>query len=111
MCEMDPVDRDIDLCHFPNMASTPSAVEPGREAPSRPESTAEPPAPLYPDLVGVAPPSPAGPIDAAEAATLATPPDIPLPQLSQTMRFSIRQIEFVFRYRREVGEDFRVGRG
>ena len=90
------------------MASTPSAVEPGREAPSQPERAAESAAPLYPELVGVAPPSPAGPIDAAEAATLATPPDIPLPQLSQTMRFSIRQIEFVFRYRRELGETFRM---
>jgi len=44
----------------------------------------------------------------SKAATLATPPDIPLPQLSQTMRFSIRQIEFVFRYRRELGETFRM---
>src|SRR6201996_8536115 len=101
---MAPVDRDIDLCHFPAMASTPSAVESGREAPSQTERATEAPAPLYPELVGVAPPSPAGPIDAAEASTLATPPDIPPPTLSQTMRFSIRQIEFVFRYRRELGE-------
>jgi cytochrome P450 len=105
---MAPVDRDIDLCHFPDMASTPSAVESGREAPSQPERAAEAAAPLYPELVGIAPPSPAGPIEAAEAAALATPPDIPLPKLSQTMRFSIRQIEFVFRYQRELGETFRM---
>src|ERR1700742_2109109 len=106
LCEMAPVDRDIDLCQLHAMASTPSAIEP------RPDATAERPAelaaPLYPELVGAAGPSPAGPIDAAEAATLATPPDIPLPQLSQTMRFSIRQIEFVFRYKRELGETFRM---
>ncbi len=80
------------------MASTPTAVETQTEAP----------APLYPELVGAASPSPAGPIDAAEAAALATPPDIPLPKFAQTTRFSIRQIEFVFRYRRELGEVFRM---
>ncbi len=89
------------------MASTPSAVDSRPDAGSA-ERAAEATTPLYPELVGVAPPSPAGPIDAAEAASLSTPPDIPLPQLSQTMRFSIRQIEFVFRYRRELGETFRM---
>jgi cytochrome P450 len=89
------------------MASSPSAIDSRPDA-DAPERQAEAPAPLYPELVGAAPPSPAGPIDAAEAAALATPPDIPLPKLSQTMRFSIRQIEFVFRYRRELGETFRM---
>src|SRR6201999_694581 len=62
----------------------------------------------HPDLVGAASPSPAGPIEAAEAATLAAAPDIPLPKLAQTVRFRMRQIEFVFRYRRELGETFRM---
>jgi cytochrome P450 len=87
------------------MATTPSAVE--NRAAGTEERAAEP-LPLYPELVGAASPSPAGPIEAAEMAALATPPDIPLPQLAQTLRFSMRQIEFVFRYRRELGEVFRM---
>jgi cytochrome P450 len=59
-------------------------------------------------LAGRAPPSPAGPIDAGELAGLAPPPSIPLPLLAQTLRFSQRQIEFVFRARRELGEVFRM---
>ncbi|HVW47224.1 MAG TPA: cytochrome P450, partial [Solirubrobacterales bacterium] len=95
------------------MASSPSAIDSERREATSPERPAAAPAPaqpvpLHPELVGTAPPSPAGPIDAAEAATLAAPPDIPLPKLAQTMRFSIRQIEFVFRYRRELGETFRM---
>jgi cytochrome P450 len=58
------------------------------------------------DLVGRAPESPAGPIEASEAASLPTPPEIPLPPLLQTLRFNQRQIEFVFRARRELGEVF-----
>jgi cytochrome P450 len=57
---------------------------------------------------GVAPPSPAGPIEAAELAAYPQPPSIPLPRLAQTLRFSARQIEFVFRARRELGEVFRM---
>ena len=57
-------------------------------------------------LVGEAPPSPAGPIEAAELGSLATPPAIPLPRLIQVLRFNQRQIEFVFRARRELGEVF-----
>ena len=57
-------------------------------------------------LVGEAPASPAGPIDEAELAGLRQPPPIPLPSLVQTLRFSQRQIEFVFRARRELGEVF-----
>jgi cytochrome P450 len=57
-------------------------------------------------LVGEAHPSPAGPIDAAELAGLAAPPRIELPRLLQSLRFNQRQIEFVFRARREHGEVF-----
>jgi cytochrome P450 len=64
--------------------------------------------PLRDGLVGSAPPSPAGPIDAAEAAALPQPPSIPLPRILQTVRFNQRQIEFVFRGRREFGEVFRM---
>jgi cytochrome P450 len=60
------------------------------------------------DLVGEAPPSPAGPIDAAELAGLPSPPSIALPRLAQSLRFNQRQIEFVFRARRELGEVFRM---
>jgi cytochrome P450 len=55
-----------------------------------------------------APPSPAGPIEAAELAELPRPPAIELPTTIQALRFSRRQIEFVFRARRELGEVFRM---
>jgi cytochrome P450 len=84
------------------MATTPSAVETRRDA-----ANEERP-PLFPELVGAAPPSPAGPIEAAEMAALATAPDVQLPKVAQTLRFSMRQIEFVFRGRREHGEVFRM---
>jgi cytochrome P450 len=85
------------------MATSPTAVEP------RPgEQSSESQGPLFPELVGVAPESPAGPIETAELAELATAPDIPLPKVTQTLRFSMRQIEFVFKYRRELGEVFRM---
>jgi cytochrome P450 len=71
-------------------------------------AVAEIPSTEAPALVGSAPPSPAGPIDAAEAASLLTVPSIPLPPLAQTLRFSQRQIEYVFRARRELGEVFRM---
>jgi cytochrome P450 len=89
------------------MATPPSAVETSRDAATE-ERAAEAPAPLYPELVGAAPPSPAGPIDAAEAAALAVAPNIDLPKVAQTLRFSMRQIEFVFKGRRELGEVFRM---
>jgi cytochrome P450 len=105
---MTPVDHDIDLCNLaPAMATSPSAVESRRDAAAE-ERQGESPAPLFPELVGAAPPSPAGPIEAAEMAALAPPPDIPLPKLAQTVRFSMRQIEFVFKARRELGEVFRM---
>jgi cytochrome P450 len=59
-------------------------------------------------LVGDAPASPAGPIEAAEQASLPTPPAVRLPSLLQSLRFNQRQIEFVFRARRELGEVFRM---
>jgi cytochrome P450 len=59
-------------------------------------------------LIGSAAPSPAGPIEEAELATLPAPPSVELPHLSQTLRFSQRQIEFVFRARRLHGETFRM---
>jgi cytochrome P450 len=89
------------------MATTPSATEPSHDATaeSRPAEAA---APLFPELVGAAPPSPAGPIEADEMAALASAPDVELPKVAQTLRFSMRQIEFVFRGRREHGEVFRM---
>jgi cytochrome P450 len=59
-------------------------------------------------LIGEAPPSPAGPIDAAEAASLAAPPMIDLPRALQVLRFNQRQIDFVFGARRRLGETFRM---
>jgi cytochrome P450 family 135 len=59
-------------------------------------------------LVGKVPPSPAGPIEASELSELASPPSIALPRLAQSLRFNQRQIEFVFRARRELGEVFRM---
>lgn len=86
------------------MATSSTAVE------NRRDQGAEKPAEgsLFPELVGAAPPSPAGPIEAAELATLPSAPDIQLPKLAQTLRFSMRQIEFVFKGRRELGEVFRM---
>jgi cytochrome P450 len=57
---------------------------------------------------GEAPPSPAGAISAEEAATLAAPPMVPLPRRAQILRFNQRQIEFVFRARRSLGEVWRM---
>jgi cytochrome P450 len=68
----------------------------------------EPQAASAQPLIGEALPSPAGPIDAAEPAALPQPPSIPLPRLLQSLRFNQRQIEFVFRARRELGEVFRM---
>lgn len=70
------------------------------EAPPRDTTGAE--------LVGEAPPSPAGPIEPGEAAALPAPPPVRLPRLLQTLRFNQRQIQFVFRARRELGEVFEM---
>ena len=53
-------------------------------------------------------PSPAGPIDEAEAATLARAPAAPGPRPLQVLRFSQRQIEVMFRHYRRLGPVFRV---
>jgi cytochrome P450 len=56
--------------------------------------------------IGQAPPSPAGPVDPEES--LHAPPAVPLPRALQTLRFTRRQIQFVFRARRELGDVFEV---
>jgi cytochrome P450 len=56
--------------------------------------------------IGQAAPSPAGP--AALDEPLHDPPSIGLPPALQTLRFTQRQIQFMFRARRELGEVFRV---
>src|SRR4051812_46758455 len=61
-------------------------------------------------LVGSAPPSPAGPVDEVGGAGLPAPPAVSGSRLHQVLRFNQRQIEYVFRSRRELGEVFR-GRG
>ncbi len=53
------------------------------------------------------PPSPAGPVD-GESTAERIPPTLPLPRPLQTLRFSVRNTEFVFRARRELGEVFRL---
>src|SRR5256885_3352651 len=58
--------------------------------------------------VGQAPPSPAGPVDPRDAAGLPEPPVVDLPGALQLIRFNQRQIEFVFRARRTLGEVFRT---
>ena len=59
-------------------------------------------------LVGQAPPSPAGPAAPEDSTRLPEPPSIALPRALQVLRFNQRQIEFVFRARRELGEVFRM---
>ncbi len=61
-------------------------------------------APPVTELVGEASPSPAGPADATEP--LRPAPAVTLPRYAQLLRFNQRQIEFVFRARRELGEVF-----
>jgi cytochrome P450 len=60
------------------------------------------------ELIGEAPPSPAGPIEPAEASSLERPPVVPLPRLTQMLRFNQRQIEYVFGARRRLGDVFRM---
>jgi cytochrome P450 len=60
-------------------------------------------APLPP--IGEAAPSPAGPaLD--DGAPDRLPSSLPLSRALQTLRFSVRQIEYVFRARREIGDVF-----
>jgi cytochrome P450 len=56
-------------------------------------------------LLGDAPASPAGPAGGGDAP-VRLPPALRLPRVAQTLRFNIRQIQFVFRARRELGEVF-----
>jgi cytochrome P450 len=86
---------DIDLCNTDRVTPLADPVAP----PDRPPTNG---------LVGAAPSSPAGPLEPSEAAGLPEPPEIPLPSVLQTLRFTQRQIEFVFRARRELGEVFRM---
>jgi cytochrome P450 len=60
------------------------------------------------DLVDTAPPSPAGPTDAEELQRLPRPPVVPLPRTAQMLRFNQRQIEFVFKARRKLGDVFAI---
>lgn len=55
---------------------------------------------------GQAPASPAGPADDTEP--LCAPPSVRLPRALQTLRFTKRQIQFVFAARRELGDVFEV---
>lgn len=59
--------------------------------------------------MNTAPPSPAGPAEEGEA--IRDPPAIALGRAAQILRFSQRQIEFVFRARREYGEVFQMQAG
>src|ERR1700679_1380848 len=59
--------------------------------------------------MGGAAPSPAGPAEPGDA--LRAPPAIALPRALQIMRFTQRQIELVFRARRELGEVFHMEAG
>jgi cytochrome P450 len=56
--------------------------------------------------IGQAPSSPAGPAEADEQ--LREPPTVALPRSLQTLRFTRRQIQFVFRSKRELGDVFGV---
>ena len=58
-------------------------------------------------LVGTAEPSPAGPIEGAGEG-LPQPPVVELPKLLNLLRFNQRQIQYVFRARRELGDVFRM---
>jgi len=56
-------------------------------------------------LLGEAPPSPAGPIP-EDDPSLPLPPAATLPRSVQALRFSIRQVPFLFGVRRQLGETF-----
>ncbi|HWF53369.1 MAG TPA: cytochrome P450 [Solirubrobacteraceae bacterium] len=60
-----------------------------------------------PKLIGQAAASPAGPAP-EETATLRPPPEVPLPRYRQVLAMSQREIEFVFRWRRQLGDVYRV---
>ncbi|HEX4484271.1 MAG TPA: cytochrome P450 [Solirubrobacteraceae bacterium] len=56
--------------------------------------------------IGQAEPSPAGPAELDEP--LRAPPSVALPKALQTLRFTQRQIQFVFRSKRELGDVFGI---
>jgi cytochrome P450 len=58
-------------------------------------------------FVGQATPSPAGPTGGEEVREV-LPPVVPLPRVAQVLRLMQREIEFVFRWQRELGDVFRV---
>jgi cytochrome P450 len=58
-------------------------------------------------LVGTVEPSPAGPIE-GPGDGLPQPPVVELPRLLNLLRFNQRQIQYVFRARRELGDVFRM---
>lgn len=92
----------------PTTETAPAETKTATESePQAAVQTEAPPAPAN-NLVGEAPPSPAGPIEASQAASMPPPPTIPLHPVLQTLRFNQRQIEYVFRARRELGEVFRL---
>jgi cytochrome P450 len=66
----------------------------------------EAPTPKASPYIGQAPSSAAGP--AQEGERLRPPPAVKLPRALQTLRFSQRQIQFVSRARRELGEVFEL---
>jgi len=57
------------------------------------------------DLVGEAAPSPAGPAEPQDMG-LPLPPRVPLPRGVQILHMNARQIEFMFRWRRRLGDVF-----
>jgi cytochrome P450 len=59
-------------------------------------------------LIGEAPSSPAGPIGLEEAGHLPGPPTVPLPRRVQMLRLNQRQIQFMFKARRKLGDVFRI---
>jgi cytochrome P450 len=67
---------------------------------------AEPAAPEK-ALIGAAPASEAGPLE-EEGFAPALPPAVRLPRAVQSLRLNVRQADFVFRARRELGETFRA---
>jgi cytochrome P450 len=73
-------------------------------APERPES---PPAPPSPFAETAPAPSPAGPAP-DDGAPVRLPPAVSWPRPVQTVRFSTRQLSFVFRAQRELGDPFRM---
>ena len=73
-------------------------------APERPQSAPAPPSP-YAETTPA--PSPAGPAP-DDGSPVRLPPAIPWSRAVQTVRFSTRQLSFVFRAQREVGDPFRM---